>query len=121
MTAHFVAAYKAFAANGASGAPPWLKEIREQAITRFAAVGFPTTRLEQWRFTNVQPISETPFELQRATWEIDPVPAGVTIAALGSAVATAPDFVRAHLGRYAAVETSPFTALRSMLPLLLRV
>ena len=111
MTAHFVGAYKAFAANGASGAPPWLKEMRERAIARFAEVGFPTTRLEQWRFTNVQPISETPFELQRASWELGSVPAGVTVATLGDAVAGAPDFIRAHLGRYASVETNPFTAL----------
>jgi Fe-S cluster assembly protein SufD len=109
--AHFVGAYKAFAANGASGAPPWLKEMRERAIARFAEVGFPTTRLEQWRFTNVEPISETPFELQRASWELGPVPAGVTVSTLGGAVAAAPDFVRAHLGRYALVETNPFTAL----------
>jgi Fe-S cluster assembly protein SufD len=77
---HFVGAYKAFAANGASGAPPWLKEMRERAIARFAEVGFPTTRLEQWRFTSVEPISETPFELQRASWELGPVPAGVTVS-----------------------------------------
>ena len=111
MTAHFVGAYEAFAANGASGAPPWLKEMRQRAIARFAEVGFPTTRLEQWRFTNVQPISETAFELQRASWELGPVPAGVTVATLGDAVATTPDFVRAYLGHYATVETNPFTAL----------
>jgi Fe-S cluster assembly protein SufD len=111
VTAHFVGAYNAFAANGAAGAPPWLKEIRERAIARFAAVGFPTTRLEEWRFTNVQPISETPFELHRATWELGPFPAGVTVSTLSSAVATAADFLRAHLGRYASVETNPFTAL----------
>jgi Fe-S cluster assembly protein SufD len=111
VTAHFVGAYNAFAANGAAGSPPWLKEIRERAIARFAEVGFPTTRLEQWRFTNVQPISETPFALHRASWELGPVPAGVTVSTLGSAVATAPEFLQAHLGRYASVETSPFTAL----------
>ncbi|HKW48885.1 MAG TPA: SufD family Fe-S cluster assembly protein, partial [Gemmatimonadaceae bacterium] len=111
MTAHFVGAYKAFAANGASGAPPWLKDMRERAIARFAEVGFPTTRLEQWRFTNVGPISETPFELQRSTWELDPVPAGVTVSTLSATVATAPDFLQVHLGRYADVATNPFTAL----------
>ena len=111
MTAHFVAAYEAFAANGASGAPPWLQEMRERAIARFAAVGFPTTRLEQWRFTSVQPISETPFELQQSSWELGPVPAGVTVSTLGSTVATAPDFLRAHIGRYADIEASAFTAL----------
>jgi Fe-S cluster assembly protein SufD len=111
VTAHFVGAYNAFAANGAAGAPPWLKEIRERAIAHFAAVGFPTTRLEEWRFTNVQPISETPFELHRATWELGPIPAGVTVSTLSAAVATSPDFLQTHLGRYASVETSPFTAL----------
>ena len=111
MTAHFVGAYEAFAANGAAGAPPWLKEMRERAIARFAEVGFPTTRLEQWRFTNVQPIRETPFELHRSSWELDPVPAGVTVSTLSATVATAPDFLQAHLGRYANVATSPFTAL----------
>jgi len=111
VTAHFVGAYEAFAANGAAGAPPWLKEMRERAIARFAEVGFPTTRLEQWRFTNVQPIRETPFELHRSSWELDPVPAGVTVSTLSATVATAPDFLQAHLGRYANVATSPFTAL----------
>ena len=111
MTGHFVGAYKAFAANGASGAPPWLKDMRERAIARFAEVGFPTRRLEQWRFTNVEPISETPFELQRSTWELDPVPAGVTVSTLSATVATAPDFLQVHLGRYADVATNPFTAL----------
>jgi Fe-S cluster assembly protein SufD len=85
--------------------------MRERAIARFAEVGFPTTRLEQWRFTSVQPISETRFELQRAGWEIDPVPAGVTVSTLSAMVAAAPDFLQAYLGRYADVATSPFTAL----------
>ena len=33
------------------------------AAERFAAVGFPTRRNEEWRFTNVSPIVETPFTL----------------------------------------------------------
>jgi Fe-S cluster assembly protein SufD len=48
--------------RGAS-APKWLSELRQKGASRFAAVGFPTVRQEEWRFTNVAPIAETPFRL----------------------------------------------------------
>ena len=38
-----------------------LSGIRRAAIDRFAEIGFPTTRLEEWRFTNVAPIAQTAF------------------------------------------------------------
>ena len=58
---HYLAAFKAFAGNGAGRAPSWLKEIREGAIARFAELGFPTTKQEEWRFTSVAPIVDTRF------------------------------------------------------------
>jgi Fe-S cluster assembly protein SufD len=58
-----VEAYRAFAANGASGAPAWLKELRDGGIARFGELGFPTTKQEAWRFTSVAPLVETPFAL----------------------------------------------------------
>ncbi len=58
----YLAQFEAFAANGARGAPAWLRQIRSAALTRFAALGFPTTRQEEWRFTSVAPIAETPFQ-----------------------------------------------------------
>src|SRR5215831_15161585 len=42
---------------------PWLRKLREGGFARFAEVGFPTTRDEDWRFTNVAPIARTPFRL----------------------------------------------------------
>lgn len=42
--------------------PSWLSEIRRAAIHRFAELGFPTTRQEEWRFTNVASIAQTPFD-----------------------------------------------------------
>ncbi|HYT04643.1 MAG TPA: Fe-S cluster assembly protein SufD [Gemmatimonadales bacterium] len=59
----YLADFKAFVGNGAAGAPAWLKEIREGAIARFARLGFPTMKQEEWRFTNVAPIAETRFAL----------------------------------------------------------
>jgi Fe-S cluster assembly protein SufD len=35
--------------------------LREQAQSAFARAGYPTTREEEWRFTNVAPIAEAPF------------------------------------------------------------
>ncbi|MGQ0663130.1 MAG: Fe-S cluster assembly protein SufD [Pseudomonadota bacterium] len=40
---------------------PWLKELREQAIARFSVAGFPTPRVEEWKFTNLAPLTRTPF------------------------------------------------------------
>ena len=42
-------------------APAWVRERREQASRRFAEVGFPNTRQEDWRFTNVAPIADAKF------------------------------------------------------------
>ncbi|HEX4599804.1 MAG TPA: Fe-S cluster assembly protein SufD [Gemmatimonadales bacterium] len=61
VTERYVAQFQAFAGNGAAGAPPWLKEIRQGAMARFAALGFPTMRQEAWRFTSVAPLAEAPF------------------------------------------------------------
>jgi Fe-S cluster assembly protein SufD len=57
----YVAQFDAFASNGAGAAPGWLRDIRAAAIARFAELGFPTTRQEEWRFTSVAPIAETAF------------------------------------------------------------
>jgi Fe-S cluster assembly protein SufD len=53
----------------AGGAPSWLPGIRKAAIESFAEKGFPTTRQEEWRNTNVAPIASVPFQLATAPWE----------------------------------------------------
>src|SRR5438034_10117156 len=70
----YVAAFKAFAGNGAGAAPPWLHEIREGAIARFTELGFPTMKQEEWRFTSVAPIAETRFALARPEATLTPAP-----------------------------------------------
>ena len=55
--------FRTVAGNGAGSAPPWLKALRTDAMARFASLGFPTTKQEEWRFTSVQGIAETAFAL----------------------------------------------------------
>ena len=43
--------------------PASIGKLRKAAIDRFSQLGFPTTKLEAWRFTNVAPIAATPFAL----------------------------------------------------------
>jgi Fe-S cluster assembly protein SufD len=45
--------------------PSWLRKLRRDGFARFAETGFPTTRNEDWRFTNPLPIAQTPFRLVR--------------------------------------------------------
>ena len=47
--------------------PAWLRGLRQSAAERFGDLGFPTRRNEEWRFTNVSPIAETPFRLASAS------------------------------------------------------
>lgn len=41
--------------------PRWLQDLRERGASRFSALGFPTVREEEWRFTNVAPITTAEF------------------------------------------------------------
>jgi len=54
--------FERFDKAGARAHPSWIYPIRKAGIARFAELGFPTLRDEDWRFTNVAPIAKLPFE-----------------------------------------------------------
>jgi Fe-S cluster assembly protein SufD len=58
----------------------WLGRLRTSAIARFVQLGFPTTRLEDWKYTNVAPIGRLTFR-----------------PALSRSKASVPDFLRSQL------------------------
>ena len=58
-----------------AGQPAWVLPLRKTGIARFAELGFPTPRDEDWRFTNVAPIARLPFK--PALEATDGVSAGV--------------------------------------------
>ncbi len=45
--------------------PSWLAELRRAAIEKFGELGFPTTRHEDWKYTNVEPIAALDFDSPR--------------------------------------------------------
>ena len=58
--AHYLAEYQR-AVGQAPAQPRWVLQARESAIAQFERLGFPTTKLESWRFTSVAPIAERSF------------------------------------------------------------
>jgi len=52
-----VSGFPGFAAALEEGTPAWLPPLREAAIERFAELGFPSRKREEWKYTNVTPIA----------------------------------------------------------------
>ena len=50
--------------------PAWLTALHREGYTQFAETGFPSTHDEDWRFTNVSPIAQTPFILADGNAEV---------------------------------------------------
>jgi len=124
-------------------APAWVKERREAAATHFATVGFPTTRLEDWRFTNVSPIAEANWPLAQGGFapaealtaavtipgavrlaivngqfaaglsDLSALPKGLRIASLRDGARDATDGIETHLGKVFSLATHPFAALNT--------
>ncbi len=61
MTETYLRQFESFAANGGAEGPAWLPQLRRTAIDRFANVGFPSSKDEEWRFTPVSPIVRGEF------------------------------------------------------------
>jgi Fe-S cluster assembly protein SufD len=121
------------------GAPGWLVERRLAARDRFAALGLPTTRLEDWKYTSLATVVPVRFErapasappaLGKATGlrlvfvdgRLDPrlsssgsgaLPAGVRIESLGAALAEHAGLVEPRLGTLARIDANAFAALNT--------
>jgi Fe-S cluster assembly protein SufD len=122
--------------------PQWLRSFRDRALARFEELGFPVPSDEEWRFTPIGPIAETPFETPPAAAEagtdrvfadagfarlvfIDGVfsrdrselrglPRNVEICSLKDAIVRHPELVEPWLGHVAA-GGSGFSALNGAL------
>src|SRR5262249_3492001 len=58
----YLSSFAEFEKSLAKKTPSWLQRTRAAAIERFAELGFPTLKDEEWRFTNVAPLTKIPFK-----------------------------------------------------------
>jgi Fe-S cluster assembly protein SufD len=123
----------------------WINALRAEAVSRLDLLSAPTLRDEEWRFTDISPLTKLSFQavrsatnLQRADIEqfhledattrlvfVDGVYApqlsstltdgGVMVANLSSADTAQAASIKPHLGRHAAFSDSVFAALNTAL------
>ena len=125
------------------GGPRWLDELRTRGAARFAALGLPTVRDEEWRFTNVSPLgaidflpadpvsgtadhlagfayADAPVRLVIVNGRFDTtlsrtkgLPAGVQVGSLAAAMNGHADIVQRYFGQLADFSSRSFTALNT--------
>jgi Fe-S cluster assembly protein SufD len=128
------------------GQPPassltWLNQLRANAVDRVGALTVPTTRDEDWRFTDISPLTKLSFQPAQGVPQLAPatvaqwaIPeaaarlvfvdgtyapahsfnhAGLTAENLASGVIVHGAAVQAHLGRHAGFERNAFAALNT--------
>lgn len=123
--------------------PTWIAARRQAGAARFEAMGFPTRRDEEWKYTDVRAISQTnfalaenadfsqagaaaltlPIDAYRLTFvdgvfsaalsDLDGLPQGLQVLPLSQALTENHEAVGGPLGRLTGVEFSPFAALNT--------
>jgi len=119
----------------------WLNELRANAVDRVGALTVPTTRDEDWRFTDISPLTKLSFQPAQGVAPLAPATvgqwaiaeaaarlvfvdgiyapqhsfnhAGLTVENLAAGVIRHGAAVPAHLGRHAGFERNAFTALNT--------
>jgi len=125
-----------------SGPNAWLNRLRADALERANALAVPTTRDEDWRFTDLSPLYKTAFqpadapaELPRAAIERLFVPEagnrlvyvdghhapelsvvgedGVSVGTVADGMRVAAGLIEGHLSRIVGFEADPFVAVNT--------
>jgi len=125
----------------ASLSPAWLKQLRGHAVERVGSLTVPTTRDEDWRFTDIAPLTKLMWHPVQEAPRLAPADldrlslpeaaarlvfvdgryapqhsfnnAGFTVENFTAGMAGHGAIVEAHLGRHAAFEHDAFTALNT--------
>jgi Fe-S cluster assembly protein SufD len=123
--------------------PEWLQELRREAFARFWELGFPTLKDEDWRFTNLAPITTSEFSLAGSatfdasslvsvipTWAgvrlvfvngrfspelsaLGDLGRGVVAMSLAEAIAASHPVLKEHLAKHEDFRGEAFTALNT--------
>jgi Fe-S cluster assembly protein SufD len=126
------------------GAPAWLGALRAQAMARFEKVGFPTPKLEDWKYTNLAPLGRVPFaaageagitrahvEALANAWDGPQLvfvngrlssalsswtpPRGLSMTPFAQALERGDATLESHLGRHVSLDQQPLAALNTAL------
>jgi Fe-S cluster assembly protein SufD len=119
----------------------WLNRLRADAVDRVSALTVPTTRDEEWRFTDISPLTKIPFQPARSAPPLELTDierfvlpeaaarlvfvdgvhapqlsfnkAGVVVENLAPGVTRHGATLEPHLGRYAEFQHNAFAALNT--------
>ena len=125
------------------GEPAFLAALRDRAMDTFLELGFPTPRVEAWRFTNVKEVARTAWDIapdasagvdlspwlltgahsvvlvngrfERSLSNIDKLPEGVIVGGLADALRDHPDKVEEHIDARSPHRDHAFAALNTAL------
>ncbi len=123
----------------------WFGPTRKAALARFGQLGFPTTRHEEWCYTNLASLAKAEFAIPASpaavsaerlaevglddTWRLvfvnghfsadlsdcKDLPAGLRLTSLGAALQDDRATLEGHLARHASFDADAFTALNTAL------
>lgn len=132
-------------ANDRSAEPDWLVERRNRGMQQFAEQGFPTTKHEEYRYTNLAPIAKTSFQIagkgEITLKDLEPflydeikgdrlvfvngrfasdlssinTTAEDSVTTIGILLESEPDMVKPYLARHSTERDNPLAALNSAL------
>lgn len=120
-----------------SGEQHWLSDLRSRAFDAFSAQGFPTTKNEEWRFTNIAAFLKEAYSLQPGSVSLQDVKTsipsfdayelvlkngmlnedahieGVKVTPFRTALSD--ERLKHHLSKYIPLQKNPFAALNTAL------
>ena len=119
----------------------WFNDLRAHAVDRVGALTVPTTHDEEWRFTDISPLTKIPFQPARSAAQVGPadmerfalpeagarltfvdgvyVPqlsfnkAGIVVENLAAGLTRHGAAMQAHLGQHTAFDDNAFAALNT--------
>ena len=119
----------------------WFNDLRSHAVDRVGALSVPTTRDEEWRFTDISPLTGIPFHPVRGGSKPDIAQlaefilteagarlvfvdgeyapllsfnnTGITVTSLASGLASHGTVIEPHLGRHTEFQSNAFAALNT--------
>jgi len=134
---------KTYPPQHTTSALPWLRQLRTEAVDRISALKMPTTRDEEWRFTDISPLTEVPFQVAQTIPQLQPAEikyhylqeaatrlvfidgqyasalstinndSGIIVGNLSTLLTSYSAEIAPHLGRYASFSDNIFAALNT--------